>query len=219
MLIRLILFLTVIPPPKCSPWHTHTLLSYQLWKLRIRSRNLLFMLCMLSGNFCIIMRYDFDGSKSATIFLARLSAIIERSTIHYGRGCRSQVSMLIKSIDRKIPLACSRFHACTSQRVVRTHRHGELELCNNTKKKTCCSYAWVYRKIQQRKVRWEGKRTRKGQMHFSRSIFNLVPRVRSLFRLSLSAIYLLRFYPRYFENGFWERSQGWIKESLQQKFQ
>ena len=58
------------------------------------------MLCMLSGNFCIIMRYDFDGSKSATIFLARLSAIIERSTIHYGRGCRSQVSMLIKSIDR-----------------------------------------------------------------------------------------------------------------------
>ena len=81
------------------------------------------------------MRYDFDGSKSATIFLARLSAIIERSTIHYGRGCRSQVSMLIKSIDRKIPLACSRFHACTSQRVVRTHRHGELELCNNTKNK------------------------------------------------------------------------------------
>ena len=81
------------------------------------------------------MRYDFDGSKSATIFLARFSAIIERSTIHYGRGCRSHVSMLIKSIDRKIPPACSRFHACTSQRVVRTHRHGELELCNNTKNK------------------------------------------------------------------------------------
>ena len=81
------------------------------------------------------MRYDFDGSKIATIFLARFSAIIERSTIHYGRGCRSQVSMLIKSIDRKIPLACPRFHACTSQRVVRTHRHGELELCNNTKNK------------------------------------------------------------------------------------
>ena len=60
--------------------------------------------------------------------------------------------MLIKSIDRKIPLACPRFHACTSQRVVRTHRHGELELCNNTKKKkTCCSYAWVYRKIQKQK--------------------------------------------------------------------
>ena len=61
--------------------------------------------------------------------------------------------MLIKSIDRKIPLACPRFHACTSQRVVRTHRHGELELCNNTKKKLAVLMLGCIGRFRNRKVR------------------------------------------------------------------
>lgn len=72
------------------------------------------------------MRYDFDGSKIATIIgLDRLRSLkgVQSTT---ERGAGSQVSILIKNIQREIPLACPRFHACTSQRVVRTHRHGEL---------------------------------------------------------------------------------------------